>query len=186
LRCAPVVRPPPFLIASVGRDEEESRVSFRDKLILRAGLPAWREAAQAAGRRVVATNGCFDLLHLGHVTYLEAARQLGDLLLVGVNGDVSVRALKGAGRPLNAETDRALVLAALESVSAVCVFPEVDALSFLHVARPDIYVKGGDYNLETINQDERRFVEGYGGRVVVLGGVAGRSTSGLVARMGAM
>lgn len=163
---------------------EKSRVNFRGKLVGLDALHAWRDEVRAAGRRLVTTNGCFDLLHLGHVTYLEAARNLGDLLLVGVNGDASVRALKGAGRPVNPEQDRALVLAALESVSAVCVFPEVDALSFLRVARPDIYAKGGDYTVETINQDERRLVEGYGGRVVVLGGVAGRSTSALVSRLG--
>lgn len=160
-------------------------MSFRDKLLSSDRLPVWREEVRAAGRRLVATNGCFDLLHLGHVTYLEAARGLGDLLLVGVNGDASVRALKGAGRPLNSEQDRALVLAALESVSAVCIFPQVDALRFLREARPDIYAKGGDYTIETINQDERRFVEAYGGRVAVLGGVAGRSTSALVSRMAA-
>lgn len=159
-------------------------MNFRGKLMSLGQLGAWRDEVRASGRRLAATNGCFDLLHLGHVTYLEAARNLGDLLLVGVNSDASVRTLKGAGRPLNREQDRALVLAALESVSAVCVFPDVDALSFLRVARPDIYAKGGDYTLETINQDERRFVEGYGGRVVVLGGVAGRSTSVLVSRLG--
>jgi len=159
-------------------------VDFRGKLVAIEQLGGWRDEVRASGRCLVATNGCFDLLHLGHVTYLEAARHLGDLLLVGVNGDASVRELKGAGRPLNRERDRALVLAALESVSAVCVFPEVEALSFLRVARPDIYAKGGDYTIETINQDERRFVEGYGGRVVVLGGVAGRSTSALVSRLG--
>ena len=159
-------------------------MDFRGRLLALDALHAWRDEVRASGRRLVATNGCFDLLHLGHVTYLEAARNLGDLLLVGVNGDASVRALKGAGRPVNSEQDRALVLAAIESVSAVCVFPEMEALSFLRVARPDIYAKGGDYTLETINQDERRFVEGYGGRVVVLGGVAGRSTSALVSRLG--
>jgi len=160
-------------------------VSFRAKLLSLDRLPAWREGVRAAGRRLVGTNGCFDLLHLGHVTYLEAARGLGDLLLVGVNGDASVRALKGAGRPLNSEQDRALLLAALESVDAVCIFPQVDALGFLHAARPDIYAKGGDYTLETINQDERRFVEGYGGRVAVLAGVAGCSTTSLVSRIAA-
>lgn len=148
-------------------------------------LGAWREQVRRDGRCLVATNGCYDLLHLGHVTYLEAARKLGDLLLVGVNSDASVRALKGPERPVNNEQDRALVLAALESVSAVCIFPERDALGFLRVARPDIYAKGGDYTIETINQDERRFVEGYGGRVAVLGGVGGRSTSAVLARLGA-
>ncbi len=160
-------------------------MNFRSKLMSFEAVAAWREAARKAGKRLVATNGCFDLLHLGHVTYLEAARNLGELLLVGVNGDASVRALKGPGRPLNSEADRAAVVAALESVNGVCVFQENDALGFLRVARPDIYAKGGDYTIETINQEERRFVEGYGGRVAVLGGVAGRSTSALVPRLGA-
>ena len=130
------------------------------------------------------TNGCFDLLHVGHVTYLEAARDLGDALLVGLNGDASVRALKGEGRPVNGEGDRAAVVAALEAVSGVCVFQEMTAMRFLSVALPDIYVKGGDYTIDTINQEERRFVEGLGGRVVVLGGVPGKSTSALVAKLG--
>lgn len=160
-------------------------MDFRSKLIHLEALAAWREQVRQDGRCLVATNGCYDLLHLGHVTYLEAARKLGDLLLVGVNSDASVRALKGPGRPVNSEQDRALVLAALESVGAVCIFHERDALGFLRVARPDVYAKGGDYTLETINQDERRFVEGYGGRVAVLGGVGGRSTSAVLARLGA-
>lgn len=117
------------------------------------------------------------------MTYLEAARNLGDALIVAVNSDASVRALKGSGRPLNPEGDRAAVLAALESVSAVYIFSELDALAFLDLVRPEIYVKGGDYTLDTINQTERRFVESYGGRVVVVGGVPGRSTSALVQRL---
>jgi rfaE bifunctional protein nucleotidyltransferase chain/domain len=158
-------------------------MNFRAKILAADQLPAWREAQRTAGRRVVATNGCFDLLHLGHVTYLEAARNLGDVLLVAVNSDASVRALKGPGRPLNPEGDRAAVLAALESVDAVYVFPEPDALAFLRQARPDVYAKGGDYTLDTINQEERRFVESYGGRVAVVGGVPGHSTTLLAQRL---
>jgi rfaE bifunctional protein nucleotidyltransferase chain/domain len=161
-------------------------VNFRAKILAdREQVRAWREAQRAAGRRVVATNGCFDLLHVGHVTYLEAARNLGDALIVAVNSDASVRALKGPGRPLNPEGDRAAVLAALESVSAVHVFSEPDALAFLDLVRPEIYAKGGDYTLETINQAERRFVESYGGRVVVVAGVPGRSTTRLAQRLAA-
>lgn len=158
-------------------------VKLQDKLLAREDLPAWREQQRAAGRQVVATNGCFDILHLGHVTYLEAARALGDVLVVGVNADASVRVLKGPGRPINPENDRAAVLAALASVDAVHVFPEPDAMVFLQVLRPDIYAKGGDYNLDTINQEERRFVESYGGRVAVIGGVAGRSTTAVIQRL---
>jgi rfaE bifunctional protein nucleotidyltransferase chain/domain len=158
-------------------------VHFRDKLIAWEDLSRWREAFRQTGRRLVVTNGCFDLLHLGHVTYLESARNQGDALLVGVTGDAGVRALKGEGRPVNGETDRALVLAALASVDAVCVFPDQTAMRFLDRVRPDIYVKGGDYTIDTINQDERRFVESTGGRVVILANVPGKSTSAMLAKI---
>ena len=126
------------------------------------------------------TNGCFDLLHVGHVTYLEAARNLGDALLVGVNADASVRELKGPSRPVNCQADRAAILAALESVSGVCIFPEKQATDFLARVQPDIYVKGGDYKLETLDQDERRIVEQCGGRIAILPFVPGKSTTGLL------
>lgn len=129
------------------------------------------------------TNGCFDLLHRGHVTYLEAARDQGDALLVGVNSDASVRELKGPNRPINAESDRAAVLAALQSVDAVCIFADREALRFLEAVRPDIYAKGGDYTIDTINQEERRLVERLGGKVVVVGGVPGKSTSALIGKL---
>ena len=153
------------------------------KIIRPEEFPAWRESTRASGKVWVATNGCFDLLHAGHVAYLEAARSLGDALLVGLNGDSSVRELKGPTRPLNAEADRARVLAALECVSAVVVFPEKRAVRFLSEARPDLYVKGGDYTLETIDQDERRAVESGGGRIVFIPFLPGRSTTGLVAKI---
>ncbi len=158
-------------------------MSAHDKIIPLERLPAWRQSVRRAGRRLVVTNGCFDLLHAGHVTYLEAARARGDLLLVGLNGDDSVRQLKGEGRPLNPEGDRALVLAALEAVDAVAVFPEVRAVRFLHLAQPDLYVKGGDYTLETINQEERRAVEDAGGHIVFQPFLPGRSTTGLIGKM---
>ncbi len=129
------------------------------------------------------TNGCFDLLHVGHVTYLEMARSHGDVLLVGVNGDGSVRQLKGPGRPLNTEQDRASVVAALQSVDAVCIFAETAATAFLEAARPDVYIKGGDYTLETLNQDERRLVERIGGKVIVVPCVPGKSTSELLKKV---
>jgi len=156
---------------------------LRDKIVPFAELAAWRDRQRAACRRVVVTNGCFDLLHVGHVLYLEAARALGDCLLVGLNSDASVRAIKGPSRPINPEADRAMVLAALASVDAVSVFGEPDALEFLRVARPDLYAKGGDYTVDTINQPERRLVEAGGGQVVVLAGVAGRSTTATVERL---
>lgn len=160
-------------------------MDFRKKIIAWESLPAWRAALRSAGRRLVVTNGCFDILHLGHVTYLENARKLGDALLVGLNSDEAVRLLKGEGRPVNHEQDRAGVLAALESVDAICIFGEKTAARFLSVATPDIYVKGGDYTLETLNQEERRVVEGAAGRIVIVPVVPGRSTTSLLQKMSA-
>ena len=159
-------------------------LNCRAKILTPEQLGPWRHAARQAGRTLVATNGCFDLLHAGHVTYLEAARTHGDLLLVGVNGDTAVRSLKGAGRPLNTEADRALVLAGLQSVDAVVIFPEVRAAAFLAKVQPDVWVKGGDYTLETLDQDERRVVEQAGGRIAFIPFLAGRSTTALVERLG--
>jgi D-glycero-beta-D-manno-heptose 1-phosphate adenylyltransferase len=158
-------------------------VNFRDKLISWDALPAWRAAFRARGQKLVVTNGCFDILHLGHVTYLETARQLGDALLVGINSDAAVRELKGPERPVNSESDRAAVLAALASVDGVCLFAERTATRFLALAQPDIYVKGGDYSLETINQDERRAVEQGGGEVIILPIVPGKSTTALLQKI---
>ncbi|MDE3067328.1 MAG: adenylyltransferase/cytidyltransferase family protein [Verrucomicrobiota bacterium] len=158
-------------------------MNFRDKILAWNRLPEWRAALRAGGGQLVVTNGCFDLLHLGHVTYLETARRFGDALLVGVNGDDAVRALKGAGRPVNSQADRAAVLAALESVTAVCIFPEKTAVKFLGAAQPDIYVKGGDYTLDTLNQDERRAVESAGGEIKIIPPVPGRSTTALLGKI---
>jgi rfaE bifunctional protein nucleotidyltransferase chain/domain len=158
-------------------------VKFREKIVPWDQLPAWRAAMRASGKKLVVTNGCFDLLHLGHVTYLESARNLGDALLVGLNGDGSVRQLKGEGRPVHPETDRAPVLAALESVNGVCIFAEKTATRFLAAAQPDIYAKGGDYTLATVNQDERRAVESAGGRIVIIPIVPGKSTTALLEKI---
>ena len=129
------------------------------------------------------TNGCFDLLHVGHVTYLQQARSLGDALLVGVNSDASVRKLKGAGRPVNSEADRVAILAALECVNGVCIFDEDTATVFLSVAKPDIYVKGGDYSLKTLDQAERRVVEKCGGKIKIIPLVPGKSTTSLLRKI---
>ena len=158
-------------------------MNLRSKLLTETSLGDWRDAHRRAGRRLVVTNGCFDLLHLGHVTYLESARSLGDVLLIGVNSDDAVRTLKGPQRPVNEEIDRALVLAALESVDGVFIFRSATATDFLKSAAPDIYVKGGDYTLETLNQDERRAVEGGGGRIVLIPFVPGKSTTATLAKI---
>src|SRR5258707_8603286 len=99
-------------------------MNFRDKIIAWDKLSEWRKQFRASGKKLVVTNGCFDILHLGHVTYLENARNFGDALLIGVNSDAAVRGLKGAGRPVNSESDRASVLAALQSVDGVCIFTD--------------------------------------------------------------
>ena len=145
-------------------------------------LADWRRDEKAAGRRVVATNGCFDLLHVGHVRFLQEARSLGDSLVVGLNGDVSVRALKGAGRPVNPEADRAEVLAALGCVDVVVVFPETKATHFLGVAQPDVYVKGGDYRPEDLDADEQAEVKKAGGQIRVLKLTPGKSTTAVLAK----
>jgi rfaE bifunctional protein nucleotidyltransferase chain/domain len=145
-----------------------------------------RRAAQlkAAGRKLVFTNGCFDLLHVGHVRYLAAARALGDALAVGINGDQSVRTLKGSGRPINNERDRAEVLAALESVDLVTIFPEARATRLIELIRPDIYVKGGDYTPETLNAEERDALDKVGTEVSIIPFESGYSTSRLIQRLG--
>lgn len=163
--------------------DKNCAVHFRDKIIEWDKLPAWRAALRATGKKLVVTNGCFDILHLGHVSYLESARNLGDSLLVGVNGDRSARQLKGPGRPVNAEMDRAAVLAALANVDSVCIFADKTAVKFLAAAQPDVYVKGGDYTLETLDPDERRTVESAGGRIVILPFVPGKSTTALLEKI---
>ena len=158
-------------------------MNFRQKIISWDGLAAWRADFRKRGQQLVVTNGCFDILHLGHVTYLESARNLGDALLVGMNSDAAVGQLKGPNRPVNNEHDRAGVLAALESVDGVCIFTGKTATRFLSIAQPDIYVKGGDYTLETLNQDERRAVEQAGGKIVLISFVPGKSTTSLLEKI---
>jgi rfaE bifunctional protein nucleotidyltransferase chain/domain len=169
-----------FHVGEGALERQNKPVQFRDKIIAFDSLAAWRKQFRATGKKLVVTNGCFDILHLGHVTYLETARNFGEALLVGINGDAAVQGLKGRGRPVNSETDRAAILAALESVSAVCIFAEQTATGFLKAAQPDIYVKGGDYTLETLNQDERRAVEGAGGVIRIIPFIPGKSTTALL------
>jgi rfaE bifunctional protein nucleotidyltransferase chain/domain len=137
-----------------------------------------RKQAASQGRIVVLTNGCFDLLHVGHVRYLQEARQQGDLLIVGLNDDQSTRLVKGSGRPYMAQDDRAEILCSLECVDLVVMFGERTAERLVQSLRPDVYVKGGDYRVEDL--PEARIVAEYGGRVYLAGLVPGRSTSDLV------
>src|SRR2546422_1031749 len=172
-----------FLLPSRKHVNQNVTVNFRQKIITWENLPQWRTEIGAAGKRLVVTNGCFDLLHVGHVTYLESARNQGDALLIGLTGDEAVRQLKGPERPVNSQDDRAAVLAALQSVDGVCIFADYSATRFLLVAQPDIYVKGGDYTLETLNQDERRTVERAGGKIVIIPLVPGKSTTSVFQKL---
>jgi rfaE bifunctional protein nucleotidyltransferase chain/domain len=139
-------------------------------------------AAAALARPLVLTNGVFDILHRGHVTYLEQARALGAALVVAVNSDSSVRQLgKGPDRPINPDADRAWVLAALQSVELVTIFDEQVPLPVLDLVRPDIYVKGGDYDMDRI--EEARLVRSWGGTALALPFVPGHSTTGTVNRL---
>jgi D-glycero-beta-D-manno-heptose 1-phosphate adenylyltransferase len=138
------------------------------------------EKLRGAGKKIVATNGCFDLLHVGHVRYLQAARALGDFLAVGLNGDRSVCELKGTGRPIATEADRAEVVAALQCVDLVTIFPQVRATQFLVAVRPAVYVKGGDYSPESLDEEERAVLKESGAEILLVPFEAGYSTSGLI------
>ncbi|MET0554368.1 MAG: adenylyltransferase/cytidyltransferase family protein [Vicinamibacteria bacterium] len=143
---------------------------------------AERLAAPHAAPRVVAfANGCFDLLHVGHVRYLAGARACGDVLVVGVNGDASVRRLKGEGRPLLPAAERAQLVAALRSVDHVVVFDDDDVSRLLLALRPDVHCKGTDYTADTV--PEREVVRSYGGRVAIVGDPKDHDTSRLIARL---
>ncbi len=148
------------------------------KIYNRSQLASILQEAKADGTVVVTTNGCFDVLHLGHLRYLQAARQLGDLLVVAVNSDSSVRELKGENRPLVPESERAEMLAGLACVSYVVIFPELTPINLLAELKPNIHVKGGDYKLEELV--EREVVEAYGGKVIVGLNVPGKSTTNLI------
>ena len=154
----------------------DAKVLSRDTLRQRAA--EWR----AAGEKIILTNGCFDLLHVGHVRYLHAAKQLGGRLIVAINSDDSVRALKGEGRPVVPAEERAEMLAALADVDAVLIFPELDVRVLVSEIRPDVQAKGTDYTLD--NVQERETVTEYGGMVVILGGPKEHSTSQMIARLG--
>ncbi len=151
-----------------------------DKILAEAQLPATLAAWRAAGERIVFTNGCFDLLHLGHVDYLEKARALGDRLVVGLNTDASVSAIK-PGRPIQDETSRARIMAALGFVDAVVFFGEDTPLRLIELVQPDILVKGDDYALDGIVGHE--LVLNRGGQVLTVPLVAGYSTSRIVAKV---
>ncbi|MEO7318076.1 MAG: adenylyltransferase/cytidyltransferase family protein [Chthoniobacteraceae bacterium] len=145
-------------------------------------LSAVRAALEAQGRRLVFTNGCFDLLHVGHVRYLQEARALGDALLVALNGDESVRALKGPTRPINNEQDRAEVLASLACVDFVTLFHTPRVTEVIRAVRPHIYAKGGDYTVDSLDPGERAALLEAGTEIRILPLVPGKSTSATIER----
>ena len=148
------------------------------KIYHREELASVLQQEKADGAVVVTTNGCFDVLHLGHLRYLQAARQLGTLLVVGVNSDSSVRQLKGENRPLVPEAERAEMLAGLECVDYVVIFPELTPVELLSELKPNIHVKGGDYKLAQLV--EREVVEAHGGKVIVGLNIPDKSTTNLI------
>ena len=156
---------------------------MKQKILSLPALSQRADEIRRAGQHLVVTNGCFDLLHVGHVRYLQQARKLGDFLAVAVNGDESVRSLKGAGRPLNSEMDRAEVLAALDCVDFVTIFPAMRATETIKALRPAIYVKGGDYTLESLDPEEVAALQEAGAEIKTLPLVPGKSTSILIERM---
>ncbi len=173
-------------VVTVGREEILRLIeggSPSAKVVPLADLRPVLDGLRRAGKRVVWTNGCFDIIHAGHVLYLERAAREGDVLVVGLNSDASVRALKGPTRPIVPEDERALILSAFSAVGFVTLFDEASPLTAISALRPDVYVKGGDYTIETIDQNERRLVEGYGGRIAIIPGVEGRSTTNIVRRL---
>ncbi len=154
---------------------------MKDKILSQDELLGLRQGLRAAGKTVVFTNGVFDLLHVGHVRYLAAARALGDALVVAINSDKTVRELKGAGRPVINANERAEILAALRQVDYVTIFDDVSPRRLITSLLPDVLVKGGDYTLDEIHGREE--VEAAGGRVVSLPFIPGASTSTIVERI---
>ncbi len=149
----------------------------KNKIKSLRALKNYVSAARKAGQKIVFTNGCFDILHAGHVSVLEFSRSKGDILIVGLNSDASVRRLKGPTRPVNPQADRALVLAALESVSAVCIFEQDTPYELIKAVRPDVLVKGGDYKTSEIVGRE------FAKKVVRFALLKGRSTTNIIKKV---
>ena len=156
----------------------DSRVFNRDELSTRI------EQARSTGARIVLANGCFDVLHVGHVRYLAGARKLGDVLIVGINSDQQVAAQKGAGRPVLPATERAEIVSSLESVSYVTIFDEPTVEQLLLAIKPDVHAKGTDYTTDTV--PERDVVRSYGGNVAIVGDPKDHSTSEIISRLGGL
>lgn len=170
-------------VVTVSREEVEQAIQSAGGPFKLKTLPQLKKIVQQLkeqGKKIVWTNGCFDILHVGHITYLMQARKEGDVLIVGLNSDRSVRQIKGPDRPVINERNRALVLSALECVDYIVLFDEKSPLPIIKQLRPDVYAKGGDYTIDTLVQPERRFVESYGGRIALIPGVEGYSTTEII------
>jgi D-beta-D-heptose 7-phosphate kinase/D-beta-D-heptose 1-phosphate adenosyltransferase len=178
-------------VAPISRDEirvdvlRHARDGLERKIVTQADAGRLAEAARAQGKRVVFTNGCFDLLHVGHVTYLEDAARQGDVLFLGLNSDASVRALKGPGRPVRKEAERAAVLGALSCVDYVTIFDTPTPMPLIEAIRPDVLVKGGDYRDNPDAIPGKQFVESYGGKLYLAPLVEGVSTTQILRTMAA-
>jgi rfaE bifunctional protein nucleotidyltransferase chain/domain len=164
------------LVDDPTRAHSASRILDRNRIIARCAI------TRKSGARIVFANGCFDILHVGHVRYLEGARALGDLLVVGINADEQVRLLKGEGRPLVPERERAETVAALRAVDFVTIFPEPTVEAILRAIRPDIHAKGTDYTEDSV--PERDVVRSFGGRVAIVGDPKDHSTSEMISQLG--
>jgi rfaE bifunctional protein nucleotidyltransferase chain/domain len=142
-----------------------------------------RAELKTSGKKVVWTNGCYDFMHAGHIDCFRRAKKLGDILIVGVNSDESVRKMKGDGRPLHSQQRRAFLLSELISIDYLLMCDNDNMVPYLAALQPDVYSKGGDYNLNTINQDERRLVEGYGGKIILVPSIHDLPTTKIVDRL---
>jgi rfaE bifunctional protein nucleotidyltransferase chain/domain len=162
--------------------DEQSRAHAATRILDRNRLIARVAIARKHGARIVLANGCFDILHVGHVRYLEGAHALGDLLVVGINSDEQVRALKGEGRPLVRERERAEIIASLRAVDFVTIFQEPNVEALVRAIRPDIHAKGTDYTVDSV--PERDVVRSYGGRVAIVGDPKDHSTSEMLSQLG--
>lgn len=154
-------------------------LSIENKIIPYDKIDSIKNSLQ--GKKIVFTNGCFDILHKGHVQYLLQARELGDVLWLGLNSDASVKKLKGASRPINSEEDRAYVLASLEAVSYITIFPEQTPIELLKLIQPQIHTKGGDYKAESL--PETKTILSWGGEVKILPFLPGKSTTGVLKKL---
>ncbi len=154
-----------------------------NKLVTLEKLTQLFDQARSKRKQIAWTNGCFDIIHAGHVDYLERSKAYGDSLVVGLNSDASVKKLKGDFRPIFSELDRARVLCSIVYVDYVVIFSDKSPIKMIQMLKPDYYIKGGDYTIDTIDQDERKVVEGYGGEIVLLPMVEGVSSSIIVEKI---